>query len=247
MKRICSIAFIIFISFYGFQNSVHAEPNIEYADDTVTAAIQTDFEDHYVNSLNADDQQFQTSLDFSDAKLGEGIAVYQIEIEDQSFTFKGYEFPLTVGNEVVGTVEAEQNAGKWSIFNISTLAELPSDLQEAQRQAGTDSNIQYVHDKRYKIKGFHIQNSEQEIFFDSNEKEVYDINSFNQSIEAFRTQQSNLQMKGSSNNGEIQVGGGIELLDHSASSAFPFVKVAIATVFLAAGLILLRQIRRNKR
>ncbi|CAM3473564.1 MULTISPECIES: hypothetical protein [Saccharibacillus] len=243
MRKTSSVLLMVLILFYGFQFPVNAESKIEYANDTIQASIYSDLQNQYVSSLNMEKEQFKTNGDFNNAKLGEGIATYQIEIEDYSFTLKGYEFPLILDDEVIGTIEAEKNEGDWSITNISTISDLPSEIEEAEREAGNDNAIQYIHDKRYKIKGFYIQNTAE--FFDSINNQVYDMDSFRQSIDTFKADQSSMQMKDSSGSEEIQVGGGVELLEDSEIRNIPLITALIAVLFLGVGVALLYKMKKN--
>lgn len=248
MKRISAIALMLFIFVYAFGSSAQAAPELEYADASIRSTIEADLRAQYVSSLNTEKEYFNTSGDFNNVRLGEGIAVYQIGLEDLSFEFRGYEFPMIINDESVGTIEAEQLENKWMITNISSLAELPSEIEQAQQQAGTDGTLQYIHDKRYKTRGFHIHNGQTEVFLNANNDQLYNMDTFNEVFETYKSDRSNLQMRDSQDPRAIQVGdSGPEFPDSSAQGIrIPLILATIATVLLGVGLILLYKVRRVK-
>ena len=229
----------------GFEVSAQEDSPIEYAPDSVKTSIAKQFQDQYAYSLNTDKAAFKTDGDFSRAELGEGAAVYQVEAEDASLSLKGYEFPLILNREVVGTIEAEEQPEGWTIFNISSQSDLVEHLQEAKRQAGSNGTVQYVHDQRYAIRGFYVRDQEQEFFLDLNTNRVSDRESFEQWIRTFDTDSPIGQAGNPVEQEEIQVGGSSVTADSPKPVLFLQAAAAAVLVFAISGLLYAR-IKKNR-
>lgn len=234
---------------WAFGGTAFAESEREFASPEIRSAIQKQLESRYADLLNLDKSSFNTEGDFNEAKLGEGQAVYRIEDTDYSLIFKGYEFPLMLGDEEVGTVEAENVGDGWVIFNISSSSDLSSLIRQARSRAGAGT-FQYVNAPEYFVRGFYLKNGEDERFFDANTNEVYSKEKLEQAVGSFVARATDGRSEGNSNREAILVGGpsaNAEPAQSAVSSSRVLIGAALAVLLIGAAVAGSKRLRKKRR
>jgi len=186
------IVLILFIFGCVWSLTATADTRIEYTYPEMKEGVQALFDEHFAEYLNSMKSHYDTSGDFREAELIDGILVQQVSLEGHNFFGMGYEFPLQLEGETVGTVMVEQNLtsgqdmSEWKITDVSPIADLDRQLNEAVKRFPSAKALGYIHDPNFRIRGFYAQTDSDTQFFDTYTQTVIPIEQLYEQIDARR-------------------------------------------------------------
>lgn len=164
-----SLVFLFIFAFIIVSNNYTLAKEIDTDQiDEVKSSISQKFED-YKDALEVDKSNYglNDSESFSEAVLGEGVAYYSIskesiennEITEEPFTFRGYIFPIKLGDKSAGVVFATKEDGEWDISEVSSYLTFEKDFTAAKKLVENKTTAKFIYDSKYQVRAFADKNS----------------------------------------------------------------------------------------
>ena len=152
------LTFLIVIIFNNYTFASQLSDNSQI--DSVKSSIAQNFEQKKI-VLEADKSNFglSDSESFLKAILGNGVPFYSIstdsiinnKISTDPFTFRGYIFPIKVGNKPAGIALVAETNAKWEIVDVTNNLTFEKDFADAETLIQDKSTAKFIYDPRYNL------------------------------------------------------------------------------------------------